>query len=462
MATTLIDHATAERAVLETALTRARARLASGQAELATAQARLDADLAELAALEAAIAKNRAALSSATVPAEVDALGRTLTDQTVQQHQLQGRLRDDRDAVEAPKAALAFAQLRLARAQAHHAEAEKRLKAETEAHQRRQGWVQAASEPPLDTLMGEADAVLEGTGSTLLADATAKFTTSPVRIPAELLDAASRRYALWRGRQRRAEEAVKKAEDALGAQHAADGGLPGAAAEAGLTFRRAEGALGDYVSSALARYERAVATLTALAALGQDVFALSANEAAAANDAALLGARQAAQADEAAILPAQAAHDVALAALQDAELAAQAKDPNQASLAGDADYDAAVAEVEAKKTALDAAAAELNTTERQTLAHWQVRLSDATWRRLLEFIEAKAELTWLQATDPVALVDALETAEGEYGDALAAAAASRRSLEFLEDTLALRTSTAAALNAGLSARLFSAVRGDAH
>ena len=462
MATTLIDHATAERAVLETALARARARLASAQAELATAQARLDADLAELAALEAAIARNRAALSSATVPSEVDALGRTLTDQTVLQHQLQGRLRDDRDAVEAPKAALAFAQLRLARAQAQQAAAEGRLRTETEAHQRRQGWVQATSEPPLETLMGEADAVLEGTGSTLLADATAKFTTQPVSIPAELLEAASRRYALWKARQRRADEGVRKAAEALGAQHAAHGGLPGAAAQAGLDFRQAEAALGDYVSSAAARYGRAVATLTALAALGEDVFALSANEATAANDPALLSARQAAQADEAALPPAQEAHDTALAAQQDAELAAQAKDPNQESLAGDADYDAAVAEVAAKKTALDAAVAELNTAERQTLAQWQVRLSDATWRRLLELFEARSELTWLQGTDPVALVQTMETAEGAYGDALAAAAASQRSLEFLEDTLALRTSLAAALNAGLSARLFSAVRGDAY
>lgn len=456
----LIDHATSERTAYEAAASNAQAKLSAAQRAYKLAESGAAARAKTLAEHEALMAQTRAAKEAATIPADAAALLATLTTQAIELRRLQGRLRDDRDEVAATGAELAFATRRLERLQTRLKETEKGFDAEKEAHKRRQTWQQSLGLAPLATLKQDAADLRAGAGSTLLADARARFTTAPTAVPGKLLELARRRHALWRRPAQRAQDALEAAEDALGARLAADNDELGKARQAGIDFRQAERRLGDYVANAKARYDKAVGLLTALASLST---ALSAAEAAQANEAALLSDREDAADDELAIFTPQENHDAGLAEVENTVLAAQAEDIND-STPSDAGgpYDTAVAALPALKTALDAANGALDPAERDRLADWQVRLSDRTWQRILDLVEAEAELKWLEDTDPTTLRTNLATAENGYATALSTAADNRRAAEYLEDAIELRQAQATWALEALPARLFSAVRGDAN
>jgi hypothetical protein len=464
MPTTLIAFATNEQATYTTARTIARTALTSAQAATGAAQAQLDAALVSQKALEAAIAANRARLATTSIPAEIEALVDTLTDQTVALRRQSWRVQDARDALAAARNQQAFAQARLQRAETQLKEADRKLAEAKEETARRDRWTAAAGQPPLANLRAGATAIVDGTGgSTLLADARAKLTTSPTRVPQELLDLAQLRHGLWRARVQADRDAVTFARDQLGAQAQADLGKPGAAQQMGITFRQDEAAFGEWVSSAQTRFDRAVSLLQSLANLGTGVFALTEAESAMANDPTepLATERKDAAATEAAIYPALTTVDQRQRTLDDEILKAQAVDPNKPDVSNDGGVPAAATALGAAQGALAPLLAAFDDTERDVMAYWQVTLTDQTWRRLFDYLEAVAELEELKATDPAALQSAMNASEGQYGDALAAAAASGRSIAYLEDSAALREANAEASQGAAATRLMGAVRGDA-
>jgi hypothetical protein len=464
MPTTLIAFATNEEAAFTTSRTIAQAAHTAAQAATAAAQAQLDAALAVQKGLETTIAADRAKLAGTSIPAEIEALVQKLTDATVDLRQQTWKVRDAADALAAARNAQAFAEGRLQRAQAQLTVAEQMLATATEESARRAKWVTSAGQAPLQTLRQEATDLADGTGgSTLLADALAKFTTNPTRVPQELLDVAELRFDLWRARIKADRDAVAFAKAQLAAQAQADLGKPGAAQQRGIAFREAEAAFGEWVGSAKTRLDRAVSLLESIANLGANVFALTPAEAAQANDATEPQATNRTNAEDAEddIHPAQSTVDQRQRTLDDEILKAQAVDPNKADVSNDGGVPAAITALNTAKGVLNPLLAAFDAAEKEVMAYWQVELSDQTWRRLLDFFEARAELRDLKATDPAALQTAMSTAEGLYGDALAAAAASARTIAFLEDSLALRKANAEASQGAAVTRLLGAVRGDA-
>lgn len=464
MPTTLIAFATNDQAAFTTARSIAQTAVTGAQAAAATAQSQLDAALAAQKALETAIAANRAKLAGTSIPAEIEALVKKLTDDTVDLRQQSWTVLDARDALAAARNTQAFAEVRLQRADAQLKVADQMVALVTAETNRRNQWIAAAGQPPLQTLRQEATDIADGTGgSTLLADAQAKLDTSPTRVPQELLDVAELRFNLWRARVKADRDAVSFVKVQIGAQVAADLGKSGAAQQLGITFRENEAAFGEWAASARNRFDRAVALLEGIANLGAGVFAISEAEAAQANDATEPQAtnRQNAADAEEAIYPAQTTVDQRQETLDNEILKAQAVDPNKADVSGDGGVPAATASLNAAQGVLTPLVAAFDAAEKDLMASWQVRLTDQTWRRILDFFEARAELQDLKATDPAALQTAMTTSEGLYGDALVAASASGRSIGYLQDVFALRRANAEASQGGATSRLLGAVRGDA-
>jgi hypothetical protein len=455
--TTLVSYASSQKAAQETAQGQGRAKLVAAQAALSAAEAQQAAELAAQKATEADISGLRARLERTTVPSEINALVEQISTLTIALRRTQGRLRAAQEAVALAKADLEFASARLARAQRRLAEVNKVLEGAQEGEERRQSWKALVALPPLSTLRTDAGNVLSGTGTTLLADATAKFSTVPVR----LMELAVARHVGLRASLEAARDASETAEDGLAARADADAGLAGAVQKARIEFLRAERAFGEHVSNAKSRYDWAVGVLKSLQGLPVGENVLSAREATDANDAALRPAREAAANEAKTVAEREKVVAEKRTALRDAELAAQAGDPNATDVS-------AVPAVTAAQGALDTAVASLKAAtdgfssgERNTLQAWQLILPDSAWQKLLDFLEAKAILTDLSTADPAALQGALDTSESTYADALGDAAESTASLEYFEDALARRAALAAAAQAGAQVRALSGIRGDA-
>lgn len=458
MPTTLLAAATQNRDWNKAAQAKAKADLAVAQTSLAAANKPLVDDLAARQALQAAIASNRAKLATTTLPTDVEALVAKLSGEIVSDRRLQGKLLDDRAAVAAAQEAVDFAQARLARATAKLAEAEAALVSATADDKLRADWKHTVTQTPLATIAADAANILSNTGGTLLKDAADKLTTASHEVPAALLEIAEERYALWRQRAAAADSAVATAEDELGALGAADGGKAGASQKASFDFAHAAQAFGAFVKTANPRFDRAVAALSKMASLGAQTFVLSDPQAAAVNDAGVATPGAAAETKEKAFDDQLKVVDDAATALADATLTAQAADPN-ADVSNDAGVKAAATALSTAKTTLSGLA--LPGADRDALAAWQIIIPDEAWRLILGFVDAKAVLKDLAASNAATLQSAMDTAEGAYGDAKLAVWKSARSADFLQDTIALRQEVATDARTDLDDRLLSAIRGDA-
>ncbi len=454
MPTKLIEFATAQGDHAVLVQEAAKADHAAAQAALAQARGDLEQAVSQLRALEEEIAQDRAALAESALPAEVEALLAKLTADTVAFRRKSLSVADRRAALARANVAVAAAGARMEAASSQVSRAQAQLAREARDDERRTRWQSAVGDPSLAGLPARCGAILAGTDDAgLLAKAQAKLDTDPVRVPQPLLDLAEERYAVWRNRQKLAQDAVEAAQDALGARAFADAGLPGRVRREERLFRRAEKRLGAFVGSATARYQRAVSSLEALANLGDGVFALGAAEAAQANDPELSSAREDAAVTEAAVRPLQRALDVAASVLANAQLTDAAGLTTDAAATAQTGFNTAQA-------ALDGALAAWGVPEQEVLADWQVRLVDGTWRRILEFVRARAELAELRDLDPPALVAAVAATEQTLAQALAASSQSTERLEALERERALREATFEAMTGELEGRFFGAVRGD--
>lgn len=470
MPTTLNDYATQEKNTYQTAVTLAQAALKSAQDQLRPAPPApvppppTKADLLETAkkdvkAKEDVIAEKRRQLAVTTVPSQANALIAEITALTLDLNKLQSVALDAKAAVDAESAAAAFAQARLTRATARLAEAEKKLAAVTAATNARTA-LTAALAGPL--------AAIPASATTLLASpefATASGRFDAAHFPDRLLALARERHGLWRNRLDNSRKHVEAATTALGAQEDTSGGLDGDAVKAAIEFAAREADVRRFAGTAKERFDRAQASIQKLA-LGTDV--LTPAELADAFLASAQTDRNTAQTHELALVAAVRAVDNADAKIEDARIVARAAAPN----ADDPTIDAvaAVAAEIAARAPLAATAGTADTTytagERTTMRNWQTIVPPEAWKKLLDFIEAGAALTELAATDIVpansgSLQGRMNTAEGLYGDALAAAAGAGRAVAFYEDAIAKKEALLEAGRVEENVRLLSAIRGDA-
>jgi hypothetical protein len=307
----------------------------------------------------------------------------------------------------------------------------------------------AAGLPPLSTLAAAVDEALVGEP---LADARARVESD---LPEKLRIRAKARWTQQNERLDRTRDAASEAEDRLDARRAAEFGKLGAVDAPARALRRAEEDLLAYTATAKARLDSANAAIAAVA----HAPAITAAEAAALNDAALKAAREKA-------VDLEETRD---AALVDLELKARdlekkgleilSTDPD-AKLEDDPDYTELQDERDDLKTKFDDAEAAYTKAARDTLEAWEADVPDHAWDDFARYLQARATLDALKATDADKLGDEIDKAATDLAEALAARLKAQRSIEFVREG-------ADALRLGWLAtgkiqdrRLASVVRGD--
>jgi hypothetical protein len=442
--------------------TAAQSDMAAAQAALSAAKNALTADTASFANVSAQIQAARAQLATTAVPADVSALNTHIRDLIVEQRGLQGAVLDDQDAAAWAQANLGAAAATLARAGARLANAETHLVAAQAEAQQRASIATQLSTAPLDALQTDAGALLASATKT---NADGAVTAS---IPAELVAIASLRVTRRSQVVDDRRESVMLAENALGGEWAADGGLDGAAAKAGVAFRQADRTVREYASSAKPRLDKARAVLTALESIalhpGLTAPLVSDAQKTELTDAGALAARQTAE-----------SHAVGIDT--DRQTVANAQKTLDADILTAIQTDVDTLSTDATVAAADTALGTANTTletdqatfaagDKATLDDWQAIIGDGTWQTVLDYLTAVADITELKdvkilpAGDADSLLQQLHEAETAYGDALAAAAKARRRADYLTDQIALRQERLDAATTAYSARALSAVRGD--
>lgn len=467
MPTTLNDHATNEKNTYAAAIEVAQTDLRAAQGELRPAAqgappSKADALTSaqqQLKQKEDEIARKRHKLVTTTVPSQANQLVEEITAATIELSALQAAVLDAKAEVDRQSAAAAFAQARLGRATARLAEAERALAAANAASVARATLTAAIAGP----LAGISQAATDLLASATFTSANDKL--GGTQFPEALRELAQARYELWKGRLELSRARVDAAATALSSYADAQDGLAGDVTKARIEHQRAEAAVRWFAATARERFDRAQ---KAIERLGQGDALLTGREQSDALDASVLAAREAAQAKEVALVEAQEQLDAADAAVEDARTVARAASPG-----ADAATIDAVAAVQAQLTArgpLAQAVADAQNdysgAERATLRQWQAIVPPEAWKKVLNFLEARAQLTALAATniDPTnssSLQRKLSAAEGVYGDALAALAARDRTIAFYEDSAARTLALLEAARAEETGRLLSAVRGDA-
>ncbi len=454
---TLLQYWQQQLAVYQAEQAAAQSDLAAAQAQLAAANASVDTDQRALAGTTAAIAADRARLATTTVPADAQALVTAITTLIIQQRAQQGTLLDDQDAAAAAQAAADTAGATLARASARIASVQSTLTAVQADDARRTAYRNTVDAAPLKTMKTDAAAYRS----------SATVTNAATRIgkdfPAEILAIAKKRYDSRANRLPSLKTLVQHAQDALAAGNAADAGLAGAASEKGTLFTRAQEAVALYVATAASRYTKAQAVMSRLEAIELDATGTVPDvltDAEKAQLTALSGAGAAAE-------PTAETLDGDLNGIFTAEDALAAEVLN--AIASDVDTLGTNAQVAAKRTAVDtaktaftSAVAAFAGANKKDLDQWEAVIPDAAWAVLLDYEEATAALNDLAGTDPAALVSTMDTAEGDYTTALAAAAVSSRRADFRGDAIAYQQRLLDAAQAAVASRLPSAIRGDSY
>ena len=371
-----------------------------------------------------------------------------------------------------------------------------KLAAAKEASKQRQLLKVQLAAPPFDTIQDDAKAALRDAKPSILADAQAELAANMT--PA-LLKIAGLRHATRSSRPVNLRQAVLDAEDALGQALLGTSGVAGTAAQKAIVFRHAEQALRDYAKTAKPRYDRAIAVLADLQAMGKgtktpDLLTAQEKLDVASNDARTKAEKEAESVDTALRgLYAARVHldaDIVAKIVGDAignpttappapekpgapavaekapPVTYKAAEPTTGK-AADATPGKAADSTEKPPTVNEARDALKKTQDKlvadgdkKVLDEWQVVVPDSAWRAVIDYLDAIGALTELQTTAPATLVEATVKAEDDYAAALAAAAKAQRQADALTDVVSLRVDRVAASAAALPGRLLSAVRGD--
>jgi hypothetical protein len=453
MAITLVQFWTAERDAHKLAQAGAQGDLTAAQAALVAAKAALDTDTTALGKTGADISADRKALASTSGPSAVTALNAKIRDEIIKQRTLQGMVLDDQDSIATAQANLDGAAAALARASAKVADAEAQLTTATAAAAKRKTLADQLALPPFSSMKADATAFAAG------AVATDAKTEIDATFPADLQAIATDRRKTRAERAADLRKSLEAAEDALGTARATADGHLGDAAKKEIDFRRADDALRVFVTTAKLRYDRAITVMSDLQAMKNGTKTpdlLSAQEKA---DIAASAARTTAETnavpidtDRAAVYTAQNALDTAILA----------------QISTDVDTLRTDAALQLKRAAPGTATATLVATQvayagsadKKTLDEWEAVVQDAVWSTLIDYLDAKDALDYLQGTTPADFGTTLATAEDACAVALGVATKAQREEDAFSDEIALRSARVDAATASLPGRLLSAVRGD--
>ncbi|MFZ5446331.1 MAG: hypothetical protein ACOZQL_40460 [Myxococcota bacterium] len=458
MPTTHVQYAETEVSNWKKTLDAASAALSASQGALTTVRDAQAAHAAALKAAEDAVTKARAVLAAAEPSTPTTTAAEAVATTTATFRALLGRTvelaaQESRLALEVTGAEAHVATSRAALARAQSA-----LEQAGAGQQLRTRWLTALRASPLTTVKADATAIVDATGNTLLADAEKKFTdTTKAHLPDELYQAARARFGVWWARRTAASASATATSAALATAHATDGGKDGAERQKWVAFEAAkvEAAAALDAADRLAAAQRVLNELIALGT-AQALSAEESSRAAAATPSAGALTRLGA------IVTKQLALDAAEVAYRDAVRTTRAKNPTLT--AAQVDADGTVAPL---LTALGTARTEL--ADAQTAAAgdlpaahaWALTLTEATWRRLHDFLWAKATLEALKAGDASTdVATRLETAEGAWADAALAAAARARTLAFLDPHATTTAQQARAVTDASPTTSFAALRGD--
>lgn len=451
MATKLIEYATEEQSRLADARSAAQQSLVTAHAAYAQAQQDFAQAVGEVTSLEAEVAAIRAQLAAIETPADGEPLLAQLSEKTIALRAAQSDFIGVEETLKARQTGVDRANAELSLATSNLKSADAALVEAKQQEARRADLRKKLDEPPLKDIK---DTALAAFDKDPYKAAKARIVTD---IPDPLLTRAAdrRRLEALQLAQRRA--AAREAEDKIGEELSADGGVLGKAEKARLDLARASEELRQYIVRSNDRYEQALATLSAVADAKKEP--LTEAQIALINDEDLKEERA-----EAASFEHERDLKLGVVRVRQTEL-------DQAIIkarAADVDADPEDAEdVKTKRAALELAAEELAQAEddytpemRTVMDQWEAAVPDTAWRRLDAFEEARRTLTALKDTDTALLKNDESGKESALVTALAAAAKSARTLNALEAERVRRSTRYEFDNAAAQRLLFSALRGD--
>jgi len=456
MALTTLQFWQQELTVYQAEQAQAQSDLAAAQIAQKAASAQLATDLKALDKLTSDIAALRAQLAQTTIPADANALVAQITTQIIAQRGLQGTVLDDQDALDAASADADAANTTLTRATARVGSAQAAIAKVTIDDTRRAALKAAVAAAPLNTLKADATAFK---GSSTATNADTHVTKT---FQAEIAKIAGKRYDSRSQRVAGLQTVLDNAQDALGTDLAADGGLQGAATQKQIAFQRAQDQLSGYVAGAANRFAKAQAVMKTLEAMELNPGTVP---------DVLTDAEKAQLASSALKTPGAAAEPGAEAIDADLNAVYAAQDALDAQIltqiAADVDKLATDPTVASKRAAVGTARTKYTTdlaafTAKKDLDAWEAVIPDPAWKVLLDYEDAVAALAELSTTDPAALATAMDSAENDYATALAKAAVAQRRVDTLDDAIGLCQERLAAAQAAVGKRLPSAIRGDSY
>lgn len=260
MISTLLEFATQERDTYKAFKAAAEKALGQAQADLAAAQKQHEDARKDFAKLEQEADGLRKDLAVIPMPADGQALLAQLEQHIIGMRKKHADILDAEDTMATVNARVKRARTELDRATARLAEAETKLKAAKDRNLRLAGWAEQLKKPPLDTLPADADGALKGQTYT---DAKKRVEDD---IPKDLRDRAHERGVQQRKRRAAVDAALASAETKrLAEQNAALGATPQAWLKARADFDAAEAALKDYMTATRERLDLARGLLNRIA-----------------------------------------------------------------------------------------------------------------------------------------------------------------------------------------------------
>jgi hypothetical protein len=457
MADTLLQFWNQQLAIYQAEQTAAQNDLATSQAALSTASTKLAADLLLLDKAGSDIATARAQLAVTTIPADANALIARITQLIIDQRGLQGIVLDDQERASDAQVSIDSANGTSTRAAARAASMQATIAAGKGDADKRESYRAATTLPPVSTLKSDATA--------FLASATVTHATSRLgkNFPTQIVTIAAKRHDTRINQLKGLQTDLDHALDALATEEATDTGLAGLANQKQIAFQRAQDAVAKYIATASNRFTKAKGVMAMLEAIELDASGtvpdvLSDAEKAqltalAGTGAAAEGTAEALDTDLNGVFTAVAALDAQILSSIATDVDTLSTDPN----------------IAAKKTAIGSAhttftsaLAAFVAANKKDLDAWEAVIPDAAWKVLLDFEESMTTLNELSATDPAALVTAMDTAETDLVTALGAAAIAQRRIDYIGDAIAYRQERVDSAQAALAGRLPSAIRGDSY
>ena len=406
---------------------------------------------AALATTRSDLVAARTVLAGVTTPAEAGAQGSALAEPLLLEGELEVSERDAIERVAATTALVDDLATLLARAEAMATAATARTTAGG-ARQEEQDRLRAAlTQPPLDTLVTDAGAVL---GGALLTDAEERLGTL---LPDELRDRAESRVDEALAVLENATTHRAKGEETVADRGVAAGAIAGDVDSASLDLATAEAALDAYVSRGAGRLASATAALVRVAAHPDlTPTQVAAVDPAGRPDGLAAVVAESALADKVAAV-AQKQHD-----LDDAVLTALGTDPD-ADPSGDAGVQVAQAALEQVRDTDPPTLADARVdyeAARADLEAWEVEVPPSLWDAVIAMVVARRDLQQLaNQTARDALDTNLDGATNALGDALDAQDVFWRGDVEVARKLAERVSVETAASVGAASRLRAYARG---